>query len=300
MTTPDATPRSWGAGITHLAGSFRHFGLRRVPRNESSPVGPPPLTADPQARRLPDATPAHTGGRPPSWPRFPDAVIRLALAATPAAPQPKTAPEAPSAEPGALGTPGTSGAGAKHTPHVSPGPAKQAQPKPSAKTPPRPDRSPAPVATVQHAPRISDRKTRRRAPLAVNTAVLLVLAAGVLHLVVSLRAAVAPDRPVPPAALQLQELGVPVDMVLSVARYADAAIAVVAFGICLLLASLVRDGRKWARAGVCVLVAAGLFFGFRDGSFAHVAAALVTALGAGLLFLPASSRFLATRGGRTA
>lgn len=175
-----------------------------------------------------------------------------------------------------------------------------AQPRPAAKTPPRPDRSPAPPAAVPQPPRISGRRTRRRAPLAVNTAALLILAAGVLALVASLRAAMDPLRPAPPAAIQLQELGVPVDTILSLARVADVAVAAVAFGIYLLLVSLIRDGRNWARAGVCVLVAAGLFFGFRDGSFPHVAAALGTALGTWLLFMPSSARYFATHGGRTA
>jgi len=134
----------------------------------------------------------------------------------------------------------------------------------------------------------------------VNTAALLILAAGVLALVTSLRAAMDPLRPAPPAASQLQELGVPVDTILSLARVADVAVAAVAFGIYLLLVSLIRDGRTWARAGVCVLVAAGLFFGFRDGSFPHVVAALGTALGTWLLFMPSSARYFATHGGRTA
>jgi len=133
----------------------------------------------------------------------------------------------------------------------------------------------------------------------VNAAFLLITAGGVLGLVAGLRAAVDPQRPVPQAAAQLAELRVPVEAVVSLARAADVAVAAVAFGMFLLLASLIRDGRSWARAGVCVLVAAALFFGVRDGSFTHVASALLAGLGAGLLFLPPSGRYFATRGGRT-
>ncbi|MER2134526.1 MAG: hypothetical protein ABS910_07585 [Arthrobacter sp.] len=296
MTTPDATPRSSHAGTSFRAGSLLRRGFRRAPRDGAPSGGvPPALPAGDTARRHPEAPSslARIGGGLLSWPRFPDAVIKLALAAPPAVqPQQKAAPKAPA---------GPSGAEPEHVPAVSSAPAKPpAQPRPAAKTPPRPDRSPSPAAAAQHPPRISDRRTRRRAPRAVNTAVLLIVAAGLLHLVASLQAALDPLRPAPQAAVQLQELGVPADMVLSVARVADVAVAAVAFGTYLLLASLIRDGRNWARAGVCVLVAAGLFFGLRDGSFPHAAAALVTALGAGLLFLPSSASYLATHGGRTA
>ncbi len=282
--------------MNSLAGRLLHRGFRRTPQDNASPRGVPPgPAAGKTASRQPETSSslARTGGRLLSWPRFPDAVIKLALA-VPAAvePQRKAVTEAPA---------GPTGAGPEQVPAVSPAPAKPpAQPRPAAKTPPRPDRSPSPPAAVQPPPRISDRRTRRRAPFAVNASALLILAAGVLHLTASLQAALDPLRPVPQAAGQLQELGVPVDMVLSVARAADVAVAVVAFGIYLLLASLIRDGRNWARAGVCVLVAAGLFFGFRDSTFPHVAAALITALGAGLLFTPSGTRYLATHGGRTA
>lgn len=302
MTTPGATPRSSGAGINSLANRLLHHGFRRAPQEDTPSADRSPAAAARETASHPAAAPsglARIGGRLLSWPRFPDAVIQLALSApAAAAPQRKAPLEAPTAPsgPGEAkpdSVPGGSGAGsaAAAKPPV--------QPRPAATTPPRPDRSPSPAA-VRQPPRISDRRPRRRAPVAVNAAALIILAAGVLHLVASLRAAFDPLRPAPLAAVQLQELGVPADMILSLARIADVAVAAVAFGIYLLLASLIRDGRNWARAGVCVLVAAGLFFGFRDGSFPHVAAALITALGTGLLFLPSSARYLATRGGRTA
>lgn len=303
MTTPGATPRSSGAGINSLANRLLHHGFRRAPQEDTPSADRSPAAAARETASHPAAAPsglARIGGRLLSWPRFPDAVIQLALSApAAAAPQRKAPLEAPTASsgPGEAkpdSVPGGSGAGSAAA--VKP----PVQPRPAATTPPRPDRSPSPPAAVRQPPRISDRRPRRRAPLAVNAAALIILAAGVLHLVASLRAAFDPLRPAPLAAVQLQELGVPADMILSLARIADVAVAAVAFGIYLLLASLIRDGRNWARAGVCVLVAAGLFFGFRDGSFPHVAAALITALGTGLLFLPSSARYLATRGGRTA
>lgn len=308
MTTPGATPRSSGAGINSLANRLLHHGFRRAPQEDIPAGDRSPAGAARQTASHPAAAPsgrARIGGRLLSWPRFPDAVIQLALSAPAAAePQRKAPPEAPEA-PEAPAAPSGSGEAKPDSVPASSGSGSAAalkppvQPRPAAKAPPRPDRSPSPPTAAQQPPRISDRRTRRRAPLAVNAAALIILAAGALHLVASLRAAFDPLRPAPPAAIQLQELGVPADMILSLARIADVAVAAVAFGIFLLLASLIRDGRNWARAGVCVLVAAGLFFGFRDGSFPHVAAALITALGTGLLFLPSSNRYLATHGGRT-
>lgn len=302
MTTPGATPRSSGAGINSLTNRLIHRSFRRAPEDETSSGNRPPAAPAREATPHPEPATsglARIGGRLLSWPRFPDAVIQLALSAPAAAERQVTAlPEAPEAPsgPGEAkpdSAPAGSGAGSV-TPARGP-----VQPRPAAKTPPRPDRSPSPPAAAAQPPRISDRRTRRRAPLAVNAAAMLTLAGGVLGLIASLQAATDPLRPVPQAAIQLQELGAPVDTILTMARAADIAVAAVAFGIYLLLVSLIRDGRNWARAGACVLVAAGLFFGFRDGSFPHVVAALATALGTGLLFLPPSGRYFATHGGRT-
>ncbi|WP_312181266.1 hypothetical protein [Arthrobacter sp.] len=115
---------------------------------------------------------------------------------------------------------------------------------------------------------------------------MLIAAAGVLVLVVSLRAALDPGRPFPVAAIQLQALKVPPESVLAVARVADVAIAVVTFGLYLFLATLIREGRNWARACCGILIAAALFFGIRDDLAQHVGAALLAGAGLALLFLP--------------
>lgn len=311
MATPPATPRSSGAGtksLTHriLHPGFRHSSQDAVPAGDSSGDN-----IHPQPPAAPSGQPG-LGGRMLSWTHFPDAVIKLALS-SPAAARPRQeahteAPEQASAlEHAPDQVPGnTPGLAEDHALEEDPPPAAPtaartpAGPLSAAKAPPQPERSPAAPAAVPPAPRISGRRTRRRAPFAVNGAALLILAGGTLALVTGLRAAMDPLRPVPLAALQLQDLGVPVESVLTLARIGDAAVTAVAFGLYLLLATLVRDGRNWARSGVCVLVAVALFFGFRDGSFALVATALLAGMGAGLLFLPPSARYFATRGGRTA
>ena len=303
MTTPPAAPRSSRAGTHSLANRILHPGPRRPPGgNTLSP------DHDLQARNTaglhpPDSTAGHTGigDRLFGWARFPDAVIQLALS-SPASRRTK-AHSSPAALDGSRTLPADSTAETEASQEATTTgqPAKApVQPRPAAKTPHRPDHSPSAPAAAPRPPQISARKTRRPAPLAINTAALLLIAGGVLSLVAGLRAALDPERPAPQAAAQLAELRVPVEMVLSFARIADVAVSAVAFGIFLLLASLIRDGRSWARTGGCVVVAAALYFAFRDGSSVQVAGALLALVGTGLLFLPASSRYFATKGGRIA
>ena len=129
----------------------------------------------------------------------------------------------------------------------------------------------------------------------MNIAALLIAAAGALVLVVSLQAALDPGRPYPTVALQLQELRVPPESVLAVTRVADVAVAVVLAGLYLFLATLVREGRNWSRAGCCVLIAASLFFGIRDDLAQHVGAALLTGTAVALVFLPHVASYFAPR-----
>ncbi|MBD8044507.1 hypothetical protein H9638_11885 [Arthrobacter sp. Sa2BUA2] len=124
---------------------------------------------------------------------------------------------------------------------------------------------------------------------------MLIASAGVLLLVVGLQAALDPARPFPAAALQLQQLKVPPESVLAVARVADVALAVVTFGLYVFLATLVREGRNWARVCCCLLITAALFFGIRDNLSQHVGAALLAGAGLGLLFLPRAGRYFAPR-----
>ena len=165
--------------------------------------------------------------------------------------------------------------------------------RPAAKLPPRPQHPPisAPVPSR----RLPDRRPRRKAPFAVNAGAWLIAAAGVLVLVVGVRAAFDPGRPFPEAAFQLQQFKVPPESVLAVARVAAAAVAVVTFGLYVFLATLVREGRNWARVCCCLLITASLFLGIRDNLAQHVAAALVAGAGLGLLFLPRAARYFAPR-----
>ncbi|MBD7995656.1 hypothetical protein H9639_10140 [Arthrobacter sp. Sa2CUA1] len=87
----------------------------------------------------------------------------------------------------------------------------------------------------------------------------------------------------------------PPESVLAVARVADAALAVVTFGLYLFLATLVREGRNWARVCCCLLITASLFLGIRDNLAQHVGAALLAGAGVGLLFLPRAARYFARR-----
>ena len=293
MATTPAAPSSSGAGSKSLPHRILHTSLRRHSREPLPPTG--------RTRELPAGGSADqqpktgVGERLFGWARFPDAVIKLALT-SPASVQ------SPEAEP--VQAPADTASEATTTapaPAPAPAPAGKkspARPRPAAKTPPRPDHRPSPVAVSAPAPRITDRKSRRRAPLQVNLAALLITGGGVLTLLIGLRKAMDPQRAAPAAASQLEALGLPAETVLSMARVADVAVAVVAFGFYVLLASLIRDGRNWARAGCFVLVAAALFFGFKDLAYQHVTAGVLAGLGTGLLFIPQSARYFASRGNR--
>lgn len=289
MATTPAAPSSSGAGSKSLPHRILHTSLRRHRREPLPPAG--------RTRELPADGPAGqqprtgVGKRLFGWARFPDAVIQLALTS----PASVHAPEA-----GPVQAPADTASEATTLPPAPAPPGKKspARPQPAAKTPPRPDHRPSPLAAPAPAPRISDRKSRRRAPLPVNLAALLITGGGVLTLLIGLREAMDPQRAAPAAASQLEALGVPVEAVLSMARVADVAVAAVAFGFYILLASLIRDGRNWARACCCVLVAAALFFGFKDQAYYHVTAGVLAGLGTGLLFIPQSARYFASRGNR--
>ena len=287
MATTPAAPSSSGAGSKSLPRRILHTGLRRHGREPLPPTGRTrELPADGSAGRQPKTG---VGDRLFGWARFPDAVIKLALTSP-------ASVHAPEADP--VQAPADTASEATTTAPAPVGRKSPARPRPAAKTPPRPDHRPSPVAAPAPAPRISDRRSRRRAPLPVNLAALLITGGGVLTLLIGLREAMDPQRAAPAAASQLEALGVPVETVLSMARVADAAVAAVAFGFYVLLASLIRDGRSWARAGCVVLVAAALFFGFKELSYQHVTAGVLAGLGTGLLFIPQSARYFASRGNR--
>jgi len=133
----------------------------------------------------------------------------------------------------------------------------------------------------------------------VNAGAVLIFAAGVMVLVAGFRAAMDPGRGVPEATAQLLELGVPADTLLVLARVADVAMTAVTFGAYFFLASVIRDGRNWARVCCAALVAAALFFGVMNHAEQHVAAALIAGTGLALSFLPGTARYFARARVRT-
>lgn len=263
MTPPPEAPNSPQAGSTFLSRHFhlpvRNLGFHRLA-----------------------VRPSRTG-----WPERGSAPETPDAPAPAAAPAPETAPAAPPASGAAAGA---ALAGGER-------PAKRPSPQPAAKLPPRPERAPVPQPVPP--PRLSSRKTPRRAPLAVNAGALLIFAAGVVVLVAGFRAAMDPGRGVPEATAQLLELGVPADTLLVLARVADVAMTAVTFGACFFLASVIRDGRNWARVCCAALVAAALFFGVLNHAEQHVAAALIAGTGLALSFLPGTARYFARGRART-
>ncbi|WP_066296416.1 hypothetical protein [Arthrobacter luteolus] len=314
MTTPPAAPDSPGAG-PNTQGTGSAHPRSAVRRSRHGAEASAELDA-------PDhAVPNASQGR--QWRPWPSIALRQAIHGRSASRRRATAahrsrelelevsgPAAQSAAgsgadftgPGAGSTGPTRSGAESGAPAAEPGldltgdrrPRRQgAEAQPAAKLPPRPEHPPAPAPEPPR--RLPDRRPRLRAPFAVNAAAVLIAAAGALLLVVGLRAALDPGRPFPEVALQLQQLKVPPESVLAVVRVADAAVAVVTFGLYIFLATLVREGRNWARVCCCLLITASLFFGIRDNLSQQVGAALLAGTGLALTFLPRAARYFAQR-----
>ncbi|WAP52387.1 hypothetical protein OL239_03670 [Arthrobacter sp. ATA002] len=78
-------------------------------------------------------------------------------------------------------------------------------------------------------------------------------------------------------------------------QVAALASAVVVFGIYLLVAVLIREGRNWARIGGSVLATAGLAEAAAAGAAPQAAALLVAAAGLALLYRRDCNRYFRPR-----
>jgi hypothetical protein len=132
-------------------------------------------------------------------------------------------------------------------------------------------------------------------PRAVSLAFALIVVGGIISLSGGIAASRSPVTELPPNIAELEMLGVDAGEYAAAMRVVTLAAALVVFGIYLLLAVLIREGRNWARIGGSVLAAAGLTEAVAAGSGVQVAALLVAAAGLGMLYRSDCRRYFRPR-----
>ena len=143
--------------------------------------------------------------------------------------------------------------------------------------------------------RIPYREWKGRRPRLVSLGAALVFLAGITSLVGGLNTAFAPPAELPPLLAWLETLGVNgADLAASV-QAVTLASTVVLFGIYVLMSSLVREGRNWARIAGVVLSTVALTAALLQGSSSQTLASLVAAAGFGLTFRHECSRYFKPR-----
>ena len=132
-------------------------------------------------------------------------------------------------------------------------------------------------------------------PRAVRVAYVLILLAGCISLVSGVQASRVPVTELPPVVAQLGELGVDTREYAAVLQFVTLAVTLVVFGLYLLFASMIREGRNWARIGASVLVASALVGTVLNDVVPQTAALLVAALGLALLYRRDCARYFRPR-----
>ena len=132
-------------------------------------------------------------------------------------------------------------------------------------------------------------------PRAVGLAFAMIVVAGLISLSGGIAASRNPVTELPANAAEFQRLGVDAGEYAAALQVATMAAALVVFGIYLLIAVLVREGRNWARIGGSVLAAAALTVAVAADSGVQVTAALVAAVGLGLLYRSDCRRYFRPR-----
>ena len=132
-------------------------------------------------------------------------------------------------------------------------------------------------------------------PRAVGLAFAMILVAGIISLSGGIEASRNPVTELPVNAAVFQRLGVDPGQYATAMQVVTLAAALVVFGIYLLIAVLILEGRNWARVGGSILAAAGLAAAVAAGSGAQVAAVLMAAAAFGLLYIGDCRRYFRPR-----
>ena len=143
--------------------------------------------------------------------------------------------------------------------------------------------------------RIPYSEWKGRRPRAVRLAFTLILLAGFISLISGVQAGRAPITELPPLVVQLGELGVDTGEYRAALQFITLAASLVVFGLYLLFACMIREGRNWARIGGSVLVAAALVAAFLNAAVPQMVALLVAAAGLALLYRRDCARYFRPR-----
>lgn len=222
------------------------------------------------------ATPAPASTQTPASMQTPASTPKAARAAIPtAAPAPAAAPSADAAKA-----------------------ALSVDPPPGLVIPAAPTTIPSPPLPA----RIPYSEWKGPRPRAVRLGFTLIMLAGLISLFGGVKASRIPVTELPPIAAPLERVGVNAGDYTAVMQAALLAASLVAFGLYVLFACMIREGRNWARIGGSLLAAAALVVALKSGSETQVVAVLVAGGGLALMyrqdcaryFRPRRSQYLAT------
>lgn len=132
-------------------------------------------------------------------------------------------------------------------------------------------------------------------PRSVGLAFALIVIAGSISLSGGIAASRRPVTELPSNVAELGRLGVDTAEYAAAMQVVTLAAALVVFGIYLLIAVLIREGRNWARIGASVLAAAGLAAAVDAGPGPQMIAVLMAAVGLGLLYRSDCRRYFRPR-----
>ncbi|MCC9195595.1 hypothetical protein QNO08_14935 [Arthrobacter sp. zg-Y820] len=269
----------------------------------------PTLTVD----REPETTPL-TADEPATATAVPTLTAEPALETTPSdpglGPEPRTAVATLTAEPETdpatrSGTPPDAPPiTAPETPQMPPGEEAAALPLsgriPFGRTaggvsvPAPPAATPRPAVPA----RIPYREWKGRRPRAVGLSFAAIVMAGIISLGGGIAASRAPVTEPPAYAGLLEIFGVDAAEYVTTIQTVTLATALVVFGLYLLVAVLIREGRNWARIGASVLAPMALVATMQAAAVLQVFAVLVAIAGLSLLYLDECNRYFRPRRSR--
>ncbi|MFJ7751409.1 hypothetical protein ACIQXM_15820 [Arthrobacter sp. NPDC097144] len=161
----------------------------------------------------------------------------------------------------------------------------------SVTVPAAPGSSPAPALPA----RIPYSEWKGPRPLTVRLGFALIMLAGFISLGGGVAASRRPLTELPPDAAQLGQLGVTAAEYSTAMQAITLATSLVVFGLYVLFAFTIREGRNWARIGASIIAAAALVLALREDSTPQIAALLLAAAGLVPLYGRRCSRYFRPR-----
>lgn len=161
----------------------------------------------------------------------------------------------------------------------------------SVAIPAAPGSSPAPALPA----RIPYSEWKGPRPRTVRLGFALMMLAGCISLAGGVAASRRPLTELPPDAAQLGQLGVTAADYSAAMQAVTLAASLVAFGLYVLFAFMIREGRNWARIGASVIAAAALVLALREDNMPQTAALLLAAAGLVPLYRQRCSRYFRPR-----